>query len=202
MTLLHEINNRLLLAVPPMLSSFHTPIVQLNVGDRASFSCSVVKGDLPLTISWKKDGRLIDQGPHRMSATQVDQFNSMLVVDSLHSEHTGNYSCVVKNLAAEVQISQSLLVNGKDVDSNKEQEDNILINNRNMPSHQPQLLLLPHMTNQTHMNFIYYLVPMIIISKFSQIISPPPTNHSKENRSEIHAKKRFYMILLYQFSKR
>lgn len=102
------------LAVPPMLSSFHTPVVQLNVGDRASFSCSVVKGDLPLTISWKKDGRLIDQGPHRMSATQVDQFNSMLVVDSLTSDHTGNYSCVVKNLAAEVQISQSLLVNGKD----------------------------------------------------------------------------------------
>lgn len=100
-----------------MLNSFHTPIVQLNVGERASFSCGVIKGDLPLTISWRKDGRPLDQGAHHVSINNVDQFNSMLIVDRLNSEHTGNYSCVVKNMAAEVQISQSLLVNGKDVDS-------------------------------------------------------------------------------------
>uniref|UniRef100_A0A1B0DK51 Ig-like domain-containing protein n=1 Tax=Phlebotomus papatasi TaxID=29031 RepID=A0A1B0DK51_PHLPP len=96
--------------VPPKLNPFHTAALSLNVGDRASLTCSVVKGDQPLTISWRKDGRVVDAS-QRMSVTQVDQYNSILVIDSLSSEHTGNYSCVVRNQAAEVQTSQALLVN-------------------------------------------------------------------------------------------
>lgn len=47
-----------------------------------------------------------------MSVTQVDQYNSILVIEHLSSDHTGNYSCAVKNLAAEVDSTQALLVNG------------------------------------------------------------------------------------------
>ncbi|XP_034655548.1 Down syndrome cell adhesion molecule-like protein Dscam2 isoform X7 [Drosophila subobscura] len=96
--------------VPPKLSPFQTNILQLNMGDRASLTCSVVKGDLPLTINWRKDGRPIDQTQH-MSVKQVDQYNSILVIENLGSDHTGNYSCVVRNSAAEVENSQALLVN-------------------------------------------------------------------------------------------
>lgn len=70
-----------------------------------------MKGDLPITITWLKDGRAIDPS-HRMSVTQVDQYNSILVIEHLSSDHTGNYSCAVKNLAAEVDSTQALLVNG------------------------------------------------------------------------------------------
>lgn len=87
-------------------------VVQLNVGDRASLTCSVIKGDLPLTMTWRKDNRIIDATQH-ISIKQVDQFNSILVIDTLGPDHTGNYTCHVRNLAAEVEISQSLLVNGK-----------------------------------------------------------------------------------------
>lgn len=87
-------------------------VVQLNVGDRASLTCTVIKGDLPLSITWRKDNRIIDATQH-ISIKQVDQFNSILVIDTLGPDHTGNYSCHVRNLAAEVEISQSLLVNGK-----------------------------------------------------------------------------------------
>lgn len=83
------------------------------MGDRASLTCSVVKGDLPLTINWRKDSRPIDPTQH-MSVKQVDQYNSILVIDNLGSDHTGNYSCVVRNSAAEVENSQALLVNGKE----------------------------------------------------------------------------------------
>jgi hypothetical protein len=83
----------------------------LNVGDRASLTCSVVKGDLPLTITWRKDGRPIDPS-QRMTVTQVDQYNSILVIDHLSADHSGNYSCVVRNSAAEVDNTQALLVNG------------------------------------------------------------------------------------------
>ncbi|XP_037034782.1 Down syndrome cell adhesion molecule-like protein Dscam2 isoform X7 [Bradysia coprophila] len=96
--------------VPPKLSSFQSTTLLLNVGDRASLTCSVVKGDLPLTITWRKDGRPIDPSQH-MSIKHVDQYNSILVIENLASHHTGNYSCCVKNLAAEVENSQSLLVN-------------------------------------------------------------------------------------------
>ncbi|XP_030386436.1 Down syndrome cell adhesion molecule-like protein Dscam2 isoform X2 [Scaptodrosophila lebanonensis] len=96
--------------VPPKLSPFQTSILQLNMGDRASLTCSVVKGDLPLTINWRKDNRPIDATQH-MSVKQVDQYNSILVIENLGSDHTGNYSCVVRNSAAEVENSQALLVN-------------------------------------------------------------------------------------------
>lgn len=99
-------------SVPPKLAPFHASVVLLNVGDRASITCSVVKGDTPLTITWRKDGRSLDPA-HRVQVTQVDQYNSILVIENLQADHTGNYSCVVSNMAAEVEGTQGLLVNGK-----------------------------------------------------------------------------------------
>ncbi|ERL93382.1 hypothetical protein D910_10674, partial [Dendroctonus ponderosae] len=82
----------------------------MHVGDRASLTCSVTKGDLPLTITWKKDGRILNAGSS-VSITEVDQFTSILVIESLSPEHNGNYSCVVRNAAAEVAHTQQLAVN-------------------------------------------------------------------------------------------
>lgn len=98
--------------VPPKLNPFQSTVLQLNVGDRASLTCSVIKGDLPLTITWRKDNRIIDATQH-ISIKQVDHYNSILVIENLGPDHTGNYSCQVRNSAAEVEIAQSLLVNGK-----------------------------------------------------------------------------------------
>ncbi|KAJ8924819.1 hypothetical protein NQ315_000973 [Exocentrus adspersus] len=95
--------------VPPKVSPFYAEDT-LHVGDRASLTCSVTKGDLPLTISWHKDGRTLEPA-QMVSITQVDQFTSILVIESLSPEHNGNYSCVVRNLAAEVSHTQQLVVN-------------------------------------------------------------------------------------------
>lgn len=107
-------NKHCKISVPPKLNPFHSSILSLNVGDRASITCSVIKGDIPLTINWRKDGRPIDPS-QRMSVTQVDQYNSILVIENLSADHTGNYSCVVRNTASETEGSQSLLVNGNRV---------------------------------------------------------------------------------------
>lgn len=98
------------ITVPPKISPFYAEDT-LHVGDRASLTCSVTKGDLPLTISWHKDSRTLEPS-HTISITQVDQFTSILVIDSLSPEHNGNYSCVVTNFAATVSHTQQLLVNG------------------------------------------------------------------------------------------
>ncbi|KAL1516797.1 hypothetical protein ABEB36_000653 [Hypothenemus hampei] len=82
----------------------------MHVGDRASLTCSVTKGDLPLTITWTRDGRILTPGSS-VSITQVDQFTSILVIESLSPEHNGNYSCVVRNAAAQVAYTQQLAVN-------------------------------------------------------------------------------------------
>lgn len=82
------------------------------MGDRASLTCSVTKGDQPLTIVWHKDGRLVDHAQQQMSVTQVDTFTSILLIESLSPNHNGNYSCVVKNQAATVSHTQQLVVNG------------------------------------------------------------------------------------------
>lgn len=72
----------------------------------------MIKGDTPLSVKWLKNGVLIDPS-QRISITQVDQYNSILVIEHLQASHSGNYSCVVENAAAQVETSQALLVNGK-----------------------------------------------------------------------------------------
>lgn len=72
----------------------------------------MIKGDTPLNVKWLKNGVLIDPS-QRISITQVDQYNSILVIEHLSASHSGNYSCVVSNAAADVESTQALLVNGK-----------------------------------------------------------------------------------------
>ncbi|XP_033322593.1 Down syndrome cell adhesion molecule 2 isoform X5 [Megalopta genalis] len=94
--------------VPPKISPF-TADRDLHLGERTTLTCSVTRGDLPLSISWLKDGR--SMGPsERVSVTNVDQYNSILMIERLSPDHNGNYSCVARNLAAEVSHTQRLVV--------------------------------------------------------------------------------------------
>lgn len=99
----------LIISVPPKLSS--SPDRTLNIGERASLTCSVIKGDLPMSMAWFKDGRTVDA--RSVTITQLDQFNTILLIERLSQEHNGNYSCVAKNAAAEVSHTTQLFVNGK-----------------------------------------------------------------------------------------
>ncbi|XP_029043947.1 Down syndrome cell adhesion molecule-like protein Dscam2 isoform X5 [Osmia bicornis bicornis] len=96
--------------VPPKISPFTTDR-DIHLGERTTLTCSVTRGDLPLTISWLKDGRAM--GPsERVTVTNMDQYNSILMIESLSPDHNGNYSCVARNLAAEVSHTQRLVVHG------------------------------------------------------------------------------------------
>ncbi|XP_033224907.1 Down syndrome cell adhesion molecule-like protein Dscam2 [Belonocnema kinseyi] len=94
--------------VPPKISPF-TADRDLHLGERTTLTCSVTRGDLPLSISWLKDGR--SMGPsERVTITNMEQFSSILMIESLSPDHNGNYSCVARNLAAEVSHTQRLVV--------------------------------------------------------------------------------------------
>lgn len=77
----------------------------------ASITCSVIKGDAPIDISWKfnntdlfsNDGVIITRSGQRIS---------VLSIETVRSRHAGLYTCVGKNSAGYIEHSAELKVNG------------------------------------------------------------------------------------------
>ncbi|XP_070549947.1 cell adhesion molecule DSCAM-like [Ptychodera flava] len=94
--------------VPPEIDPFEFPTM-LRQGDRTQFPCVVSKGDMPITITWKKDGRPIPEGIG-ISITNTNLFSSTLSIGDVSPHHEGNYTCVVRNDAAKVTYTSELIV--------------------------------------------------------------------------------------------
>lgn len=103
-----------------LLSSLNTvpPIIEpfsfqdgLSEGMRTRTVCGVSQGDPPLTINWLKDS---DTMPQHLGAnfTTLDAYSSLLSIPSLTASHTGDYTCVASNPAAEVRYTAKLQVKG------------------------------------------------------------------------------------------
>lgn len=78
--------------------------------------CGVAAGDQPLTISWLKDGQspfpLAPNLASFVTVSQLDKFSSLLSISNLAAEHSGDYTCVAANPAAEVRYTAKLQVKG------------------------------------------------------------------------------------------
>ncbi|CAH1394253.1 unnamed protein product [Nezara viridula] len=92
---------------PPEIQEFHFPS-NLQEGNRAHVSCTVISGDLPIKINWLKDGNPLPNEP----AVQVQhhQFVSALLFSNLAAHHSGFYTCVAKNGAAQANFTSKLVV--------------------------------------------------------------------------------------------
>lgn len=95
--------------VPPFIQPFEFP--RFSIGQRVFIPCVVVSGDLPITITWQKDGRPI---PASLGVTidNID-FTSSLRISNLSLMHNGNYTCIARNEAAAVEHQSQLIVRGK-----------------------------------------------------------------------------------------
>lgn len=100
-----------ILLEPPKIEPFFFPR-DLSENMRARVLCTVVKGDLPLQISWFKDTNSIpaDLG---IVIQQADDFSSSLTFRSVTYKHRGNYTCIATNSVATVNYTTDLLVYGK-----------------------------------------------------------------------------------------
>ena len=98
------------LSVPPFIQPFEFP--RFSIGQRVFIPCVVVSGDLPITITWQKDGRPI---PASLGVTidNID-FTSSLRISNLSLMHNGNYTCIARNEAAAVEHQSQLIVRGKE----------------------------------------------------------------------------------------
>ena len=81
-------------------------------GALARLTCVVYQGDLPLSISWQKDGISIPPSLG-IAVRNVDTYTSILTIDRVESKHGGNYSCFAQNQAASASHTASLVVNGR-----------------------------------------------------------------------------------------
>jgi len=78
--------------------------------------CGVAAGDPPLTISWLKDGQTPFPLPPNLASvanvSQLDSYSSLLSITNLAAEHSGDYTCIAANPAAEVRYTAKLQVKG------------------------------------------------------------------------------------------
>lgn len=76
-----------------------------------SVSCSVIKGDFPVNISWIFNNRsLVSSG--EVSITQVGRQMSVLAIEMVKGHHAGTYSCLGQNVAGYDIHASTLVVNG------------------------------------------------------------------------------------------
>ncbi|XP_038657399.1 Down syndrome cell adhesion molecule homolog isoform X1 [Scyliorhinus canicula] len=92
--------------VPPFIQPFEFP--RFSIGQRVFIPCVVISGDLPIRITWQKDGRSI---PVSLGVTidKID-FTSSLRISNLSLMHNGNYTCIASNDAAAVEHQSQLIV--------------------------------------------------------------------------------------------
>ncbi|KAG8182320.1 hypothetical protein JTE90_004089 [Oedothorax gibbosus] len=93
--------------VRPVIDPFLFP-KNLQEGMRSRLVCTVIQGDPPFVISWKKDERSIEPGLGVV--IRNDEFSSDLTFSSVTPRHNGNYTCIVSNAAASVIHTAMLVV--------------------------------------------------------------------------------------------
>lgn len=96
--------------VPPIIEPFSFQD-GLAEGMRTRTVCGVSRGDPPLSIRWLKDSAPL---PTSLGAnvTSLDQYSSLLSIPSLSASHSGDYTCVAQNPAAEFKYTATLQVKG------------------------------------------------------------------------------------------
>ncbi|XP_017096323.2 cell adhesion molecule Dscam2 isoform X5 [Drosophila bipectinata] len=117
--------------VPPSIEPFAFQ-EGLAEGMRTRTVCGVSRGDPPLKLIWLKDGEPL---PDLLGAnvTMLDQYSSLLSIPSLSATHSGEYTCVAKNPAAEIKYTALLQVKVpprwivEPVDANVERNRHIML---------------------------------------------------------------------------
>ncbi|GLH14154.1 Down syndrome cell adhesion molecule-like protein Dscam2 [Gryllus bimaculatus] len=99
--------------VPPAITPF--AFGELSSGERVLVTCSVKRGDPPLTIQWFKDARPIPPTPSLhddpdLTVQGAGEYSSVLAIRSVSSRHSGNYTCSATNKARTTTYTALLLV--------------------------------------------------------------------------------------------
>lgn len=101
------------ITVPPQIAPFAIEEGPVNWSEQVSLICSVLKGDRPMKIHWTLNDNVINSKTHDgIVISKTGKMISVLSIDSVTAQHTGNYTCVASNLAGTSHLSTRLSVNG------------------------------------------------------------------------------------------
>lgn len=103
-------------SVPPLIQPFDFP--PTSIGKLMYIACVVSSGDMPIRITWRKDGQEIV--PSSGITIDTKEFMSSLQISKVSLKHNGNYTCIASNDAATVSTERQLTVTGKKRKSTKE----------------------------------------------------------------------------------
>lgn len=101
----------LCITVPPRISPFYFD-EKVTTGMRTEVMCSASSGDLPINISWTKDGTSL-ANIEDVRIDERSQYSSILTITKVTPRHSGNYTCKISNAAGQVLRSAILSVTGK-----------------------------------------------------------------------------------------
>lgn len=79
--------------------------------DTVSVNCVVSKGDVPIEIIWLFEGQRVTSNDG-ITVSKMGAKMSTLYIESIRPRHAGNYSCVARNKAGQVEHSSELKVIG------------------------------------------------------------------------------------------
>lgn len=94
----------------PVVAPFSFPPA-LKEGERGTATCSIRSGDSPLEFQWLKDGQIITESENLKIQYLME--SSFLMISSVESKSSGNYTCIVKNSFGSDRFSAALVVTGE-----------------------------------------------------------------------------------------
>lgn len=74
--------------------------------------CAILKGDLPIEITWALNGEPIRPDRSDINILATTRKNSILSIESVAARHAGEYTCSASNKAGATSYSAILAVNG------------------------------------------------------------------------------------------
>lgn len=83
----------------------------LTSGQPVAVQCTVLEGDLPLTMRWAFHGQELSS-QMGISIIKAGAKVSILTIDSIAAGHSGDYTCTVTNSASSANYTATLAVNG------------------------------------------------------------------------------------------
>ncbi|XP_053205984.1 receptor-type tyrosine-protein phosphatase F-like isoform X2 [Panonychus citri] len=87
-------------------------LVKPVIGGKTSFTCQSLSGSPPLQITWFKDGKQLAQDLLPSIKLRTNEEVSTLIIDSIKSSHSGNYTCQISNRYGADLYSTELIIEG------------------------------------------------------------------------------------------
>ena len=98
-------------SVLPQIIPFSAGDEVINAGEVVSFTCTILKGDSPITINWFFNGTEIESSED-VVISKISKKVSALTIESARADHVGEYTCVAKNAAGANNYTTILIING------------------------------------------------------------------------------------------